>query len=73
MLLARQHSCMRAWAVFLGLVFGAALLGSSAAQEASPRRESCANVLMRMGSETSGIGARVYVKQIPRRSPYATD
>lgn len=39
------------------------LFSSSAAQEMAPHREFSANVLMRMGTEKSGIGARIQLKQ----------
>jgi hypothetical protein len=61
---AWRLSSTRYCVVCLGLfLLSVVLFSSSAAQEAVPHREFSANVLMRMGAEKSGIGARLYVKQ----------
>ena len=54
------RNCMICLSLFL---LSVVLFSSSAAQEMAPHREFSANVLMRMGTEKSGIGARIKVKQ----------
>jgi hypothetical protein len=55
-----KRSCVICLSLFL---LSVVLFSSSAAQEGVPHREFSANVLMRMRTEQSGIGARIQVKQ----------
>lgn len=50
-------------AAILGFLGSTALLALSAGQDAVPQREFSAHLLMRMGTEKSGVGAQIHVKQ----------
>ena len=51
-------------AAILGFFMGtASLVAVSAGQDAIPQREFSAHLLMRMGTEKSGVGAQIHVKQ----------
>ncbi len=59
----RKHSWRRLYLISLAFFLaGAGLIATLVGQEVS-HREFSANVLLRMGTEKSGIGARIYVKE----------